>query len=629
MPTFTIQAPDGRNIDIQAPDQDTAVQGAQQWVAANPMRNVTPSAAPTPNPAQQRAAAVAQAKQVQPQAQGLDGVFDTVAGALANVNRGLGVGDEAAAALNTGIGAVQDAMAGKKGPDIVTRFQNSMKAQRAVEDGFAAQHPVAADLAKGTGMAATMLVPAGEAAQVVSGSRLANAARGATTAGLTAAGYGLVDRGAPADRLAAASAAARNPAVLALGAGAGAGALAPATGAATDDAAADASVPSAAAISRAKTLQQAGVSLTPGQAIGGLAKGAEDLAQRAPILGMAIRGARARGVVSLNRAVANQALAPIGEALPASVAAGHAAVQYVADRLGQQYDDAAAMIPQIAPDPEFKTALAAIGKSVSELPTDVGAQYQSILDNRLAPLQSGPVSGQQFGSIQSQIAKLAADRGASSDAAQRSLGDMLESVSDAMKDTMARFSPEAGSKINAANQGWANFVRLRSAASKAADGIFTPGQLSTAVRTMDKSVGKGNVAKGQAVLQNLSSAASSVMPDKFGNPGTADALGLGALGTSVVTAPHVGVPMAAGLTAAATPYFMMGRRIVSQLGPSTTPAQLQNAAQQLDALVAKDPTVVALRDAVSRRLARTVGVAGAAAQGSGANRNATPVALAQ
>lgn len=36
MPTFTIQAPDGRHIDIQAPDQATAMQGAQQWAAANP-----------------------------------------------------------------------------------------------------------------------------------------------------------------------------------------------------------------------------------------------------------------------------------------------------------------------------------------------------------------------------------------------------------------------------------------------------------------------------------------------------------------------------------------------------------------------------------------------------------------
>lgn len=36
MPSFTIQAPDGRHIDIQAADQATAIKGAQQWAAANP-----------------------------------------------------------------------------------------------------------------------------------------------------------------------------------------------------------------------------------------------------------------------------------------------------------------------------------------------------------------------------------------------------------------------------------------------------------------------------------------------------------------------------------------------------------------------------------------------------------------
>lgn len=34
--TFTIQAPDGREIDIEAADEASAIQGAQQWAAANP-----------------------------------------------------------------------------------------------------------------------------------------------------------------------------------------------------------------------------------------------------------------------------------------------------------------------------------------------------------------------------------------------------------------------------------------------------------------------------------------------------------------------------------------------------------------------------------------------------------------
>lgn len=36
MPTFTLQSPDGRKIDIEAADQATALRGAQEWAAANP-----------------------------------------------------------------------------------------------------------------------------------------------------------------------------------------------------------------------------------------------------------------------------------------------------------------------------------------------------------------------------------------------------------------------------------------------------------------------------------------------------------------------------------------------------------------------------------------------------------------
>lgn len=49
MPVFTIQAPDGRKIRIQANDQETALKGAQEWAAANPAQSMA-SAAPSDAP---------------------------------------------------------------------------------------------------------------------------------------------------------------------------------------------------------------------------------------------------------------------------------------------------------------------------------------------------------------------------------------------------------------------------------------------------------------------------------------------------------------------------------------------------------------------------------------------------
>lgn len=45
MPIFTIQAPDGRKIRIEAGDENTAMRGAQEWASANPIQK--PAMAPT------------------------------------------------------------------------------------------------------------------------------------------------------------------------------------------------------------------------------------------------------------------------------------------------------------------------------------------------------------------------------------------------------------------------------------------------------------------------------------------------------------------------------------------------------------------------------------------------------
>jgi hypothetical protein len=152
-----------------------------------------------------------------------------VTGFMANVNRGLGIGDEMAAGFKT----AGDVVSGKTGlSDIPSDFSANMAHQRQLEDGFAAEHPHIAALAKGTGNALTMAAPVGLGAEafaapvVVAGRQVpqvvANALRGATVGGLTGAGYAAVDRGSVGERLNNAAQAAQDPATLALGAGAGA-----------------------------------------------------------------------------------------------------------------------------------------------------------------------------------------------------------------------------------------------------------------------------------------------------------------------------------------------------------------------------------------------------------------------
>lgn len=142
-------------------------------------------------------------------------VYGEVAGFMANVNRGLGIGDEMAAGIATGINALT-----RQGPQ---GFRANMAAQRQTEDAFREDRPKVAALGLGTGNALTMAAPVGPGAAAFAGSgRAVNALRGATLAGLTGTGYTALDRGSLKERAQAGARAAYDPVILGLGAGVGA-----------------------------------------------------------------------------------------------------------------------------------------------------------------------------------------------------------------------------------------------------------------------------------------------------------------------------------------------------------------------------------------------------------------------
>jgi hypothetical protein len=149
------------------------------------------------------------------------GVVETIAGGMANFNRGTGFLDEMAAAGGVLTGVVTGRH--KLTDPVVETFQKELAYQRGTEDQFAAERPRWALGLKGLGMGSTTVVPVGGAANVFAqGGRIANAARGATLAGGQAAAYAAADRGTAQERLSASSRAARDPLTLALGAGGGA-----------------------------------------------------------------------------------------------------------------------------------------------------------------------------------------------------------------------------------------------------------------------------------------------------------------------------------------------------------------------------------------------------------------------
>jgi len=185
MPTFEVEL-NGQTFEIDAPNAEAAAYAAGEA---------------TRKPAAPRSAM----PPARPEPEAKPGLWREIAGGMANLNRSIGVGDEMVAGLRTAGGAIADGIARREGPPLPERFNSELARQRGVEDDFAERHPIAAPLIKGTGNAATVLMPGGLGAKAIQGGgALMTAARGATAAGASGAAYGLADRGTLKERVQAA-----------------------------------------------------------------------------------------------------------------------------------------------------------------------------------------------------------------------------------------------------------------------------------------------------------------------------------------------------------------------------------------------------------------------------------------
>lgn len=600
MPVFTIQAPDGRKIRIEAADQVTAVRGAQEWASSNPRKR---------------------------------GLTENVTGFMANVNRGLGIGDELAA----GAQAAANVFSGKTPiSDVGADFKRSMAKQRQIEDTFTAERPKTAALARGTGMAATALVPAGNTANVfATGTRglnaatAANAARGATIAAGQGALYAAADRGSAGERLKSASRAARDP--LTIGLGAVSGTLATPRG------------PKQAKTPKVnpdvKLLTEEGVQLTPGQMGGRMQRSAEDAATSLPFVGDAVAERRREGVETFNRAVVNRALKQVDAKLPGDMPAGTEAVKYAGDLLSKGYDEA---MPSrlIRADPGFADDVRGALSNIDALTPDHRARLADILDQRVTSRlpENGAMDGRLYKQIQSELDWEARRFSSAGDPDQRAIGEAIEGVQRALEGAARRQDPAFASKIDALDRGWAELGRIESAASKANDlsGVFTPNQYAQSVRASDTRVRKRGVARGEALSQDLAGAGVRVLPSKMPDSGTAGRAAWGMVASApgavlgALTGGGVGALAGIGGTAATlgaasrlyTPQAVSAAN--AALNTRLSDAARQDALRELAEMAARDPSLQALQREVAARLSRAAGVAGGAQVSASGNPFAQP-----
>ena len=334
-----------------------------------------------------------------------------------------------------------------------------------------------------------------------------------------------------------------------------------------------------------RALMAEGITPTTGQILGGGAKRFEEGLTSIPVIGDFIKSAQNRAVEQLNTAAFNRALRPIGQRLPANTT-GREAVQFVSDSLDDAYNS---LLPRmtVQADPVFGAEIGNLRQMVQQGAIDPNAvrAFDRFLDTNVVNKFQGQqaITGQTLKQIQSDLRERINLLNASTDADQRLMGQALQEVQDQFRQLVIRSNPQNAAELRAIDTGYANFKRVQRAAglTSAEEGIFSPAQLQSAVRAMDRSKDKSQFATGQALMQDLSETGKTVLGNKLPDSGT-PYRSLAALIASGGAA-GAGYPaIAAGMLAGPALYSAPGQRLAAA-ALTARPAGAATVANQLRA----------------------------------------------
>jgi hypothetical protein len=288
-------------------------------------------------------------------------------------------------------------------------------------------------------------------------------------------------------------------------------------------------------------LQAEGIQLTPGQLMGGIARGLEDKATSIPFVGDSIRGAKVRAGEGFNRALANRVLAPLNETLPRNIQPGREMISHLQERIGQAYDDVLSRVT-VQRDPQLDADIQGVLQRAAILTDQEQAQLTRAIDQVVLRRLNGQISGDDFKVLDSDIGKLASDYSSSTAAGERQLGEAFGEIKTALRDLVTRTNPQEATALGQVDQGFANLTLLERAAAKSTDGTITPAQARVAMRQGDRSVRKRASAAGRARMQGLIDDASAVLPSTVPDSGTAGRIAAMGTGYVAATNPLLAVP---------------------------------------------------------------------------------------
>jgi hypothetical protein len=347
-------------------------------------------------------------------------------------------------------------------------------------------------------------------------------------------------------------------------------------------------------------LKDLGVTLTPGQAFGGIVQTAEDLLAKLPVVGSTARSAQERALQEFNTSIINKSLSNVGKELPKGTV-GRDAINYLYKASDDAYED---VLPKVKLGGTLDL-YKGLGDTISTF-TSAEPKYAKYLNDFvgkriLDPLSKGDLPGRSFKDIDTQLGKdIQAYSREGGDGAK--LASALKDVQGYLRQGLRAVNPDDAPALDAANRLFSDRIRIEKAAGYlgADEGVFNPQQLMQAVKAADASVRKGAFARGNAQMQDVAEAgmqalgrSGAVKPTQVGG---GLELGAGGFGGGALAAGGA-LPLSAALPLAPLAFYtspmqnlfnaaMMGGR------PSAAPA----LRQQLPAAMSPALTGGLLRD---------------------------------
>lgn len=320
-----------------------------------------------------------------------------------------------------------------------------------------------------------------------------------------------------------------------------------------------------------KALIDQKITPTIGQILGGGWLAAENKATSIPIIGDFIKNAQRRATGDLNDAAINRSLSPIGEKLPSGIK-GRQAIDYADTKLSDAYDTVLTKIGAVKPDAQFGQDVQALSALTQNLPAAEQDQFSRILQNEIhARLnQQGFMTSEGLKAAESNLGSAAKGYLRNQDYDKRQLGAAIQEAQSTLRSMLERVAPQGtADELRAVNKAYANFLRPQRASTSlgAEQGEFTAAQLQSAVKALDYSRNKKQFSKGNALMQDLSEPAKSVLAS-YPDSGTAGRAMIGALpyaAGAAYAAPVAASGAGVAGALAALPYTTMGQKLASML----------------------------------------------------------------